>query len=353
MKKTVLVMIVLSLALGIPGIAKSNSDSFVVWQIGFPHGEVNPDVDPIVGSSEYPATGGFFWKVEYTIGTDDENEEINSPSIPGFLSPPPDNICDIDERDDCTYATVQIDIIFTLDCDYYEDDEFTLVYGRFGVEADDIFLDGDFLDRVSGTEGKYDRYDFSLGELKSGQPHTISIVLGEPEGVGHYIDYIQLVSTRECIVPVEPVEVDIKPGSCPNPLNVKSKGVLPVALLGTEDFDVGDVNITTLSLEGIFPIRYAFEDVATALAPLEEKEECYLDCNDLGPDGFEDLTLKFDRQEIVAAIVEEVEDGKCVVLQLTGNLMDGTPIEGEDVILILDKPNVEAKQEKKEKKEKK
>src|SRR4030042_5245628 len=34
------------------------------------------------------------------------------------------------------------------------------------------------------------------------------------------------------------VAVDIKPGSCPNPMNVKSRGVLPVAILGTAEFDV-------------------------------------------------------------------------------------------------------------------
>ncbi len=30
------------------------------------------------------------------------------------------------------------------------------------------------------------------------------------------------------------VELDIKPQSCPNPLNTKSKGVLPVAVLALE-----------------------------------------------------------------------------------------------------------------------
>jgi len=38
--------------------------------------------------------------------------------------------------------------------------------------------------------------------------------------------------------PTIEVPVDIKPTSCPNPLNVKSRGVLPVAILGTADFDV-------------------------------------------------------------------------------------------------------------------
>ena len=61
------------------------------------------------------------------------------------------------------------------------------------------------------------------------------------------------------------VPVDIKPTSCPNPLNVKSKGVLPVAILGTVDFDVSDIDPATVLLEGVPPLRWALEDVATPL----------------------------------------------------------------------------------------
>ena len=49
-----------------------------------------------------------------------------------------------------------------------------------------------------------------------------------------------------------------------------------------------------------------------------------------------DLTLKFDTQEIVSAL-GDVSDGDCVVLHLTGNLLDGIPIVGEDVVVILKK----------------
>jgi hypothetical protein len=40
----------------------------------------------------------------------------------------------------------------------------------------------------------------------------------------------------------------------------------------------------------------------------------------------------------VIAALGEVGDGDVLVLQLTGNLMDGTPIMGEDVVIILVKP---------------
>jgi hypothetical protein len=125
--------------------------------------------------------------------------------------------------------------------------------------------------------------------------------------------------------------LDIKPTSCPNPLNVKSNGVLPVALLGTDTFDVALVDLATVQLEGVDPIRHNYEDVATPIEP--GMEDCY--CHELGPDGYTDLTLKFRTQDIVAAL-GDVEDGDVVPLTLTGEY-DGTAFEAVDCIWVLDK----------------
>lgn len=132
------------------------------------------------------------------------------------------------------------------------------------------------------------------------------------------------------LTPVTHVDIDIKPGSCPNPLNSKSGGVLPVAIVGTEDFEVYDIDSESIALEGIAPIRYEYEDVATPC----DAELC--DCHVLGPDGVEDLTLKFDTQDMVAAL-GPVNEGDKVVLTLTGALLDGTPIEGQDCVVIISK----------------
>jgi len=134
-----------------------------------------------------------------------------------------------------------------------------------------------------------------------------------------------------------PVAMDIKPGSCPNPINVKSKGVLPVAILGAGYLDVKNIDPDSIELEGVEPLRWAFEDVAAPMAPCEEKLNKY-DCSESGPDGLMDLTLKFDTQEIVDKLgLQEVEDREELVLKLTGKLEDGTPFTGEDVVLILNK----------------
>jgi len=123
------------------------------------------------------------------------------------------------------------------------------------------------------------------------------------------------------------VDLDIKPTSCPNPLNTKSNGVLPIAILGVEDFDVSTVDPETVTLEGVSPIRWAWEDVATPF----EGELC--DCHELGPDGYMDLTFKFSTQEIVAAL-GAVTDGEDRPLTLMGETFDGVPIHGEDCIWI-------------------
>ena len=134
------------------------------------------------------------------------------------------------------------------------------------------------------------------------------------------------------------VPVDIKPTSCPNPLNVKNNGVLPVAIVGTEDFDVTTVDPASVTLVGVAPLRWSLEDVVTPFEPFLGKESEF-DCTEEGPDGYLDLTLKFDVQEIVEAL-GEVDDGDVIVLLLTGNLREeysGTPIVGEDVVIILKK----------------
>lgn len=123
------------------------------------------------------------------------------------------------------------------------------------------------------------------------------------------------------------VPLDIKPGSCPNPLNVNAKGVLPVAILGTADFDVADIDPTSVLLEGVAALRSDTEDVGDAS-----------DCN-LEADGFNDLTLKFNLQDVAAKLdeSESLADGQVRVLVITGKLFDETDIAGEDEVLILKK----------------
>jgi hypothetical protein len=75
--------------------------------------------------------------------------------------------------------------------------------------------------------------------------------------------------------------------------------------------------------------------VATPFVPLVGDEEAQA-CHELGPDGYMDLGLKFDTQAFVASL-GSVNDGDTIPAVLKGFLQDGTEIQGEDVILILNK----------------
>jgi hypothetical protein len=131
------------------------------------------------------------------------------------------------------------------------------------------------------------------------------------------------------------VSFDIKPGSCPNPINVKSKGVLPAAIMGTDSFDVTQIDPATLRLEGVAPLRWAYVDVGEPFEPFTGKEDCYYDCVDCScADGNMDLVFHFKTQEVVDAL-GTVEDEDCLVLQITGELNDDTLFVGEDVVRVL------------------
>jgi hypothetical protein len=137
--------------------------------------------------------------------------------------------------------------------------------------------------------------------------------------------------------------LDIKPGSCPNPLNtipydrlpedqLSRKGaVLPVAVLGSNDFDVQNIDPSTVRLMGVEALRNGFEDVA---APVVDGEEC--ECTTAGTDGFMDLTFKFDKRDLVAVIGLGMT-GDVVPLTMTGELWDGTPFEAVDCVTIISK----------------
>ncbi len=128
------------------------------------------------------------------------------------------------------------------------------------------------------------------------------------------------------------VPVDIKPGGCPNPVNVGSKGVLPFAILGTASFDVTTIDPATVTLAGVAPLRWSLEDVGTPYEPLVRRIDAY-QCSALGPDGYLDMTFKFDTQGIAAAL-GDVHDKEVRTLQVSGRLRDGTEIQGEDVVVI-------------------
>ncbi|MGM0934611.1 MAG: choice-of-anchor L domain-containing protein [Bacteroidota bacterium] len=128
------------------------------------------------------------------------------------------------------------------------------------------------------------------------------------------------------------VSIDVHPTSCPNPIGLKNRGLTPVAINGSADLDVMDIDVSSITLEGVSPSMSSFEDVSTGYALNSEELDAY-DCHTLGEDGFMDLSLKFDTQEIINA-VGPLESGDVLLLNLEGKFNDGSDFTGSDVVII-------------------
>lgn len=112
------------------------------------------------------------------------------------------------------------------------------------------------------------------------------------------------------------VQIDIKPGSDPNCFNNNGHGVIPVALLGSADFDVAEIDASTVMLEGL------------AVKTAGKKEKLLAHYEDVNADGYMDLVVQIEDDGIVFA--EGV-----TTATVTGELLDGTPIIGTDSICMV------------------
>jgi hypothetical protein len=105
------------------------------------------------------------------------------------------------------------------------------------------------------------------------------------------------------------VTIDIKPGGGPNSINLGSKGVVPVAILSTPDFDATTaVDPQTVLFADTAPVKWAQEDV--------------------DGDGYNDLILHFDTQNLNLT-------GSSTEATLTGQTTDGFLITGTDLVRIV------------------
>jgi len=184
--------------------------------------------------------------------------------------------------------------------------------------------------------------NLSTGNVEIG---TLDVATGEYSLLFTLASGADSYATGLTVVP-EPgivAYLDIKPGSCPNPLNRNSHGVLPVAIVGTANFDVVQIDVDTLLLTradgvggSVPPLMgppgpgICVEDVATPF----DGEPC--DCHELESDGIDDLSLKFDTQALVIELqLDDLPGGASVELVVSGELSDGTGFSAADCIALV------------------
>jgi hypothetical protein len=130
------------------------------------------------------------------------------------------------------------------------------------------------------------------------------------------------------------VAVDIRPRGCPNRVRTDQRGNLPLAIAGTASFDVLDIEVDSVRLADVQSRSMSsFRDVATPFRPFVGKNDAR-DCTRKGDDGLLDLLLRFSNRRVVRAL-GPVSNREVVVVPLTGELEDGTPIRGEDVVVVI------------------
>jgi hypothetical protein len=111
------------------------------------------------------------------------------------------------------------------------------------------------------------------------------------------------------------VQIDIKPGTNPNTVNLESKGTVPVAVLSSPSFSAATVSPLTVRLAEV-PV--SLRGNGTPMASLE----------DVNGDGLLDLVLHFSTQAL-PRLTSDTE------IALFGETFDGQLINGSDSIVIV------------------
>jgi len=149
---------------------------------------------------------------------------------------------------------------------------------HLGIDSDG---DGDPANDINATGSAFDCL-FGIGQTE------IALVVRNQAGVASLPD-ITTVTVTEISV-----KIDIKPGEYPNTINLKSKGVIPVAFLSSETFDATTIDPLTITLRG--------EDFRNGFVQLVGKKNSkpMASIEDVDGDGDKDLLVKIDTEKLSA-----------------------------------------------------
>lgn len=157
-----------------------------------------------------------------------------------------------------------------------------------GVDHSNLYIDGNTIN--SGGHGVTFWGSFGTNKVMTCN-NTVTVPTGYMHvGVwwGTYDGPYGLDTDGDGIPDCNDIEIDIKPGSYPNSINPNSKGVIPVAILGSASFDVTDVDVTSLEFgpNGAAPVH-----------DLTDPDVYAEHLQDVNGDGFVDLVSHYRTQD--------------------------------------------------------
>lgn len=205
--------------------------------------------------------------------------------------------------------------------------QWTHIVGVYDGSAVKIYINGTLDNQVAYNQGIVaGTNDLSIGGIVGG--------VGAGQSVAPFAGLIDEVKLFDCGLPASAVAnafssgatgscqlnvaVDIKPGSYPNSINLCSNGAVPVAILGSLDLDVLEINVDTL--------RFAEAEVKVV-----GKKDPHTLCSveDVNGDAYDDLVCHFLTTNIAAL------GGESTTATVRGELFAGTLIGGVDSVSIV------------------
>ena len=248
----------------------------------------------IINTAVNPANGHTYYELEFSNWTDAETAAI---ALGGHLV----TINDQDEND-WVFANFAVD------------DPLWIGFNDIDQEGTWVWTSGETVNYTNWLQSPL-QPDNSSGIEDVAEIYSAN----SPWPPGVWNDMPASWTSHNGIVEIVPellnIAVDIRPGGEQNPVNLGSKGVLPVAIFGEEDFDVFDIDLSSLVLDGATPRQ---KGKSGKLGSFE----------DINDDGLIDLLLLFEISELGI-------DGSATELVLEGLLNDGTDLVGSDLIRIV------------------
>lgn len=119
--------------------------------------------------------------------------------------------------------------------------------------------------------------------------------------------------------------LDINPGTCPNSVSIHTEEV-SAALMGLPGFDVNEIEVGSLYLENVAPVRFSFGDLGRP----GDQPDC--PCSEDSGDGVDDLLLHFNTADLVAEL--GYADGASRPVTLTGRMKNGVDFEATNCVVL-------------------